>query len=97
MNNETLYRIVNASYRCTNDYLVVLFDEGVFCLDMTDKIIHHRNNTTTYYGAYKMTERDLFYDEEIGDYIVADDGELCTITIDNSLGTIVKLIKKGLN
>ena len=61
---------------------------------MTDKIVHHRNNTTTYYGAWKMSESDLVYDKDVGDYIVADDGELCTITIDNSLGTIIKQTKR---
>ena len=93
MNNETLYRIVNASYRCTNDYFVVLFDEGVYCLDMTEKIVHHRNHTTTYF-AWKMSESDLVYDKDVGDYIVSESGIPCKITIDNSLGTIIKQTKR---
>ena len=95
MTNEQLYRIVNRSFRCTADILVVLFDEGVFAVDLTEKVVHHRNNTTTYYNAGLMSEKDVEWDESVQDFVTYEEGIPHIITVDNTFGKIIKMKRVG--
>lgn len=93
MSLDELYDTCVSSIGCCGDYDVQIIDGDVWMIDLSQKIIEHKDGSTTVYSAALMTEDDFCYDEEDERYWMCDNGTEYKITI-NKEGKIVKKIKR---
>lgn len=90
---DKLYDMCCESIGCCGDYDVQIIDGEVWMIDLSQKIVEHKDGSTTVYSAALMTEDDFCYDEENERYWMCDNGTEYKITI-NKEGKIVKKIKR---
>ena len=95
MTIEKLYDICCESVGCTFDIETYIIDGQVWQFDLAAKHIRHRDGTHTYFGAYLMTEKDIAYDQEFGQYYLNDDGTRYKLRVDENGKIISKRKARG--